>query len=243
MTGEIKSYIDQKGFGYITGDDGKSYFFHRSDCEDQQYIADGARVEFDPTATPKGYKALKIIIHGDDYIDTYVTPNSIILSKSEIVNGWEIIEASSEYIVAASGSGDPDEVKNCLKSNLVQIGANAGLNLTYNKGKGSEGNYVFTVHVFSAVPVILAKRSVSSEARSISNFPIIEDEADLLYDKSISLLSNKRKIYFTFLLIICLPIAILAKFIPVSLLGSVPTFIVLAILTKPVRPYGWLIRR
>ena len=61
MNGAIKSFVPEKKFGFINGDDGKDYFFHINEFKNSAHhkmIADGAVVEFEPSATPKGYRAV-----------------------------------------------------------------------------------------------------------------------------------------------------------------------------------------
>jgi CspA family cold shock protein len=61
MTGTIKTVVPERGFGFITADDGRGDFlFHRSAVTDQAYddIQEGERVEFEPEAnSPKGPRA------------------------------------------------------------------------------------------------------------------------------------------------------------------------------------------
>jgi cold shock protein len=47
-TGKIKKIVADKGFGFITSDDGKDVFFHHSTVADQQFasLSEGQRVEF-----------------------------------------------------------------------------------------------------------------------------------------------------------------------------------------------------
>jgi CspA family cold shock protein len=37
MTGRIKKIVSDKGFGFITGDNKKDYFFHRSDLDGEVF--------------------------------------------------------------------------------------------------------------------------------------------------------------------------------------------------------------
>lgn len=68
IAGTIQKTIADKGFGFILGPDGTEYFFHLSNCapgEWETYIADknggkGMLVEFVPTQTAKGPRALQV---------------------------------------------------------------------------------------------------------------------------------------------------------------------------------------
>jgi CspA family cold shock protein len=62
-TGTIKKLVSDRGFGFITGEDGKEYFFHRNELgtsSDFDRLIGGERVEFEPEASPKGPQATKV---------------------------------------------------------------------------------------------------------------------------------------------------------------------------------------
>jgi cold shock CspA family protein len=63
--GVIKTYLPEKKYGFIKGDDGKDYFFHQNAFKDKKQIAmisEEAYVSFDQKATPKGYRAVDITL-------------------------------------------------------------------------------------------------------------------------------------------------------------------------------------
>ena len=62
MKGTVKKFDKEKGYGFITGEDQKDYFFHYS-----QLVMDGfktaevgQKVSFDEAATDKGLRANNI---------------------------------------------------------------------------------------------------------------------------------------------------------------------------------------
>lgn len=59
MTGKITRVVPDKGFGFITGEDGQDYFFHQSALTDARpnELVEGAAVTFDPVKGPKGLRA------------------------------------------------------------------------------------------------------------------------------------------------------------------------------------------
>jgi CspA family cold shock protein len=62
-TGTIKRVIADRGFGFIAGDDGKEYFFHRDGIEPPltfEALASGEKVEFDVTSGPRGPRAARV---------------------------------------------------------------------------------------------------------------------------------------------------------------------------------------
>jgi CspA family cold shock protein len=62
-TGTVKWFNDDKGFGFITPDDGtKDLFVHHSaiDGEGFRSLTEGAKVSYESEADPKGPRATKV---------------------------------------------------------------------------------------------------------------------------------------------------------------------------------------
>ena len=62
-TGTIKKVISDRGFGFITAEDGKEYFFHRDGLTASinfDRLAGGERVTFDVEQSPKGARAKNV---------------------------------------------------------------------------------------------------------------------------------------------------------------------------------------
>ena len=60
MTGKIERIIEEKGLGFIAGDDGEDYVFHRSalpPAEPFDQLLQGVSVTFDTVHEPKGLRA------------------------------------------------------------------------------------------------------------------------------------------------------------------------------------------
>ena len=60
MKGKVKFFNNEKRFGFITGDDGKDYFMHKSGLEDDLIVDEGDLVEFSVEEGDRGLKAVKI---------------------------------------------------------------------------------------------------------------------------------------------------------------------------------------
>lgn len=61
--GTIKKVVPDRGFGFITADDGKEYFFHRSALDSSlsfDRLAGGEKVEFQVESSPKGDRAANV---------------------------------------------------------------------------------------------------------------------------------------------------------------------------------------
>jgi CspA family cold shock protein len=59
-TGRVKKVVADRGFGFITAEDGKEYFFHRNGLQaslDFDRLVGGEQVEFDVEQSPKGPRA------------------------------------------------------------------------------------------------------------------------------------------------------------------------------------------
>jgi len=62
MEGKVKKLIWDRGFGFITSEDGKDIFFHSSSLAGEFFNAlkEGTLVEFDVEEGPKGYRAVNV---------------------------------------------------------------------------------------------------------------------------------------------------------------------------------------
>ena len=62
-SGTVKRVISERGFGFIVGEDGKEYFFHRdglTSSVDFDRLVGGERVNFDTETGPKGERAVRV---------------------------------------------------------------------------------------------------------------------------------------------------------------------------------------
>jgi cold shock CspA family protein len=60
MTGKIERIVEEKGLGFIAGEDGEDYIFHRSalpPSERFDQLLQGVSVTFDAVHEPKGLRA------------------------------------------------------------------------------------------------------------------------------------------------------------------------------------------
>jgi CspA family cold shock protein len=61
--GTVKWFSDQKGYGFITPENGKDVFVHHSSIQGEGYksLAEGAQVEFEIEQGPKGEQATNVV--------------------------------------------------------------------------------------------------------------------------------------------------------------------------------------
>jgi CspA family cold shock protein len=62
-TGTIKKVVADRGFGFITAEDAKEYFFHRGALDssiDFDRLVGGERVTFEIESNPKGARAAQV---------------------------------------------------------------------------------------------------------------------------------------------------------------------------------------
>ncbi|APM40207.1 cold-shock protein [Clostridium kluyveri] len=64
MTGTVKWFNETKGFGFITGEDGKDVFAHFSQINSEGYksLDEGQKVSFDKVKGQKGPQAENITV-------------------------------------------------------------------------------------------------------------------------------------------------------------------------------------
>lgn len=73
MRGRIKRFIEDKGYGFITGEDGQDYFFHISQVRDMVEIKNWMVVNFDIVDGKKGKNAVNIRVSEQNNTSRFVT--------------------------------------------------------------------------------------------------------------------------------------------------------------------------
>ena len=62
MEGTVKWFNLKKGYGFIDGDDGESYFVHNSALTKGKFLKENDRVSFEGAETDKGKQAQKVTL-------------------------------------------------------------------------------------------------------------------------------------------------------------------------------------
>ena len=71
LTGKVKWFNENKGYGFILQDDGRDVFVHYSEIKEDGYrtLAEGEEVEFDVADSPKGPQAKDVIRNAKNKTD------------------------------------------------------------------------------------------------------------------------------------------------------------------------------
>ncbi|MGB3751303.1 MAG: cold shock domain-containing protein [Arcobacteraceae bacterium] len=170
MRGIIKTYLPEKQYGFIKGDDKRDYFFHNSSFKNKKQISkicENLYIEFEQKATSKGYAAVQIELIEQDINIGYEIPNTVYTSKKSQIKGWEVVDYSN-WMVYGSSRHSPDDAKEDMIDGAELIGANALLDMQYYKTTGSErgrgqGTHYYTIHNFKGRAVNIAKKSPAGE--------------------------------------------------------------------------------
>ena len=60
MKGKVKMFNTERGFGFITGDDGKDVYVHTSSIEGGAALAVGTEVEYEVESGERGLRAKNV---------------------------------------------------------------------------------------------------------------------------------------------------------------------------------------
>ncbi len=62
MEGTVKFFNRRKGFGFVSGEDGKDYFVHFTALKQGTFLRDNDKVSFDAEEGEKGPKAINVTL-------------------------------------------------------------------------------------------------------------------------------------------------------------------------------------
>ncbi len=152
MKGHITSYVEEKQYGFIKGENGKDYFFHKNDVVDQNEILDGLNVIFDPIPTRKGLAAKSVQL-GLANIPIYLDPDRFVFTSESSINGHEILFITTYSIE----DKDPNIAKLALRERALLYGLNGVVGVHLEKRTAMSGNYRYTVHRFTGGLCLIKK--------------------------------------------------------------------------------------
>jgi len=186
VEGTLKSYLPSRRMGFIAGDDGRDYFVHADDAIGQIQWAEGERLSFDETVTPKGYRARQVRAFEPIGAIRYLVPAEVLLTNADAVSDWELI-ASTPYSIVVQSRISRDAAERSLMQRARSLGANALVNVRYTRSTESEGTdgrgtHHYSVHHLSGDPVVVARRSTNGDF-SREDLPDIDSVARAHYRK------------------------------------------------------------
>jgi len=62
MRGIVKWFNQQKGYGFIAGEDNNEYFVHISQVPKEVILKEGDKVSFEINQTPRGKQAKNLVV-------------------------------------------------------------------------------------------------------------------------------------------------------------------------------------
>lgn len=168
-SGVVRSFMPEKGFGFIQGDDGRSYFVHIRNVEGGE-LFDGQSVVFEGQPGPKGYRAVRVKPGERPPPPGYAheSPNHFIWTRDSKARGFDTI------FTFGSGwaeSNNPNEARALLEKASMGRGGNAVLNVHLEKYSRSDGcsNYHYTVHRFTGDYANVQKIVTTTDQSWIAN--------------------------------------------------------------------------
>ncbi|MBO1926637.1 cold shock domain-containing protein [Thiomicrorhabdus sp. 6S2-11] len=199
MKGYVSTFLPQKKYGFLKGEDDKDYFFHTNDftrTTDLSKLAEESYVEFEPTANPKGYAAKKCKLINANGPCKYIVPDEFITSRSSTAGNWNIIN-QADWIVHGSSRDSPDHAKRDAIEGARMLGANSLLYLDYYKTTGSEagtgnGTYYYTVHNFCGRPCVLGRKHAGG-AYAKSEFTGLNEAAENLKNRYLNMNAKSKR--------------------------------------------------
>ena len=108
MNGKVKFFNEQKGFGFIAGDDGKEYFVHLTGLKEGTSLRENDDVTFDVEQGDRGPKAVNVSLGGGDAAPAEEAPAE---EASEEAPAEEASEEASEEAPAESSEESTEEPK------------------------------------------------------------------------------------------------------------------------------------
>lgn len=155
MKGCISAYKEDRGFGFIEGEDERRYFLHVSELvsgEDKLYLAQGVNVEFMPSTEERGLRARKIQVL-DRQRDSET--GDVLWFDEAPERPW-VVSASCDYRIRSRSLSRRD-ARQMLMNRALSLGANALCHVRYR-------NTLWFGHEYTASPLYVAQQGQEAGA-------------------------------------------------------------------------------
>lgn len=218
MKGKVVSYVRNKKFGFVNGDDGESYFLHFSTLlnkADENKLIKGVVIEFDPTPSPKGLAAKKVKVPEVFFKDQLV---SFFTSKNNQPKHGKV---ELRNTINTRFFKDPNKGREHITKLAKEAGYNAILNLGFEKNTFADGNYNYTVHAFKGdfalvtekIPCDTKEQEAKSEASLKSQLEQTAVKFKATYDQESEARRKQLEKNYTGCLVILTIIVFIALFV------------------------------
>lgn len=157
--GRVSHYNSIRRYGFISGDDGRDYFFHLSDVQAGQSVGRGDLVSFNATFADRGPRARHVAA-----CEEAPRFDKFIMTRKPEVRGHEVVQVIAEDIWYETW--DPNEAREGLKQRASALGANAIVGLWLDKY--SKNTWPLALNIFSAV--ITAGRITNNYYQTMHRF-------------------------------------------------------------------------
>ncbi|WP_201094920.1 cold shock domain-containing protein, partial [Thiocystis minor] len=108
MEGTVVSFVPDKQYGFLTGSDGHSYFFHLSAFRPPQpasAIETGMLLHFDPTPGPKGLRAQSLRIEHTQAMQL-IAPTQFLVTKAQRPSNGRVLSETPSIECRSDASID-----------------------------------------------------------------------------------------------------------------------------------------
>lgn len=245
MNGVIAKYFEDKGYGFIRGEDGIDYFFHYTALKsttDQIHLKPGCTLSFVPSRSERGPQgteiSIKTTLNKSLPTERYsFTNGEVWRTKKDSFAGYEILKRANYIIVGStSSSGEsPDDARNDMLAKAADIGANAIICEEYSRGTGRSGNYRYTTHHFSGRPVVIGKANHKGLLKSEISLPDLDGRIrELIENAQQKQIMKYVAFAFIFIAILFIGTIVFDSLLVGFICGSVTLgFLILAIGSSP----------
>jgi hypothetical protein len=163
-----------------------------------------------PTKTAIGSKILRFYL-----------PDKFLATKYSSFKGLDIYQIP-QWLITSSSDISIDMARQNIIERAEYLGANGLINLTYSRSIGQSGNYRYSIHHFSANPVILIKphrNGTYTPDYLVDLEHSLEEQNQILFESKNSIF--RRNVIISLLLVLLSAIGYLAEWFAIPVISFV----------------------